>query len=149
MTSAKQGPWTDIYSLSATLYHAITGAAPPSAFDRMLDDEYQPLARKAPPGFGRGLLVGLDAGLAVRASDRPQTIAGWRPILGLGAVSDAKATVAMTPSPSPVQPAVASPAAAAPPAAAPRKRGIALWVGGAVAAVLLLLGGYYLSLIHI
>ncbi|NDH64218.1 MAG: serine/threonine protein kinase, partial [Alphaproteobacteria bacterium] len=30
MTSAKQGPWTDIYGLSATLYHAITGKAPPS-----------------------------------------------------------------------------------------------------------------------
>src|SRR6185295_11238198 len=29
MTSAKQGPWTDIYGLSATLYHAITGHPPP------------------------------------------------------------------------------------------------------------------------
>ena len=38
MTSAKQGPWTDIYGLSATLYHAITGQTPPGAFDRMLDD---------------------------------------------------------------------------------------------------------------
>ena len=28
MTSAKQGPWSDIYGLSATLYHAITGQAP-------------------------------------------------------------------------------------------------------------------------
>ena len=45
MTSAKQGPWTDIYGLSATLYHAITGSAPPSAFDRMLDDAYEPLAQ--------------------------------------------------------------------------------------------------------
>jgi serine/threonine protein kinase len=40
MTSARQGPWTDIYGLSATLYHAITGQPPPSAFDRMLDDAY-------------------------------------------------------------------------------------------------------------
>jgi serine/threonine protein kinase len=30
-TSAKQGPWTDIYGLSATLYCAITGQPPPSA----------------------------------------------------------------------------------------------------------------------
>jgi hypothetical protein len=145
MTSARQGPWTDIYSLSATLYHAITGAAPPSAFDRMLDDEYQPLAKTAPPGFGRGLLVGLDAGLAVRASDRPQSIAGWRPILGLAAASDAKATVAMTQSPPPVQPVqaavVAAPAAAAAPPAT--RSGIGLWIGGAVAAILLLAGGYY------
>ena len=36
MTSAKQAPWTDIYGLSATLYHAITGHPPPSAFDRVL-----------------------------------------------------------------------------------------------------------------
>jgi serine/threonine protein kinase len=42
--SASQGPWTDIYGLSATLYHAITGRAPPSAFDRVLDDAAQPVA---------------------------------------------------------------------------------------------------------
>mgnify|MGYP003338852424 CR=1 FL=1 len=64
MTSAKQGPWSDIYGLSATLYHAITGQAPPSAFDRMLEDGCQPLARLAPAGFSPGLLVGIDAGLA-------------------------------------------------------------------------------------
>ena len=51
MTSAKQGPWTDIYGLSATLYHAITGQTPPSAFDRMLDDTYEPLAQLDPAGF--------------------------------------------------------------------------------------------------
>ena len=46
-----------------------------------------PLGRMALPGFGRGLLAGIDAGLAVRASDRPQSIAGWRPILGQAAVA--------------------------------------------------------------
>src|ERR671913_1262123 len=142
MTSAKQGPWTDIYGLSATLYHAITGSAPPSAFDRMLDDEYQPLARKAPSGFGRGLLVGLDAGLAVRASDRPQSIAGWRPILGQAAAQGAAVTVAITQSPPTGQTAVAPPPSAA--GALPaKKRSIGLWLGGGVAAFLLLVGGYY------
>jgi hypothetical protein len=48
--------------------------------------------RKAPSGFGRGLLVSLDAGLAVRASDRPQSIAGWRPILGQAAAPGAAVT---------------------------------------------------------
>ena len=79
MTAAKQGPWTDIYGLSATLYHAITGAPPPSAFDRMLDDACKPLGRMALQGFGRGLLAGIDAGLAVRALDRPQSIARLAP----------------------------------------------------------------------
>ena len=97
MTSAKQGPWTDIYGLSATLYHAITGQTPPSAFDRMLDDAYEPLGKKALPGFARGLLAGIDAGLAVRASDRPQSIAGWRPILGQFAALAGDATVVLVP----------------------------------------------------
>src|SRR3981189_2310020 len=57
MTSAKQGRWTDIYGLSATLYHAIAGQTPPSAFDRMLDDGYQPLPPLNPPGFARGGLA--------------------------------------------------------------------------------------------
>ena len=104
MTSARQGPWTDIYGLSATLHHAITGAPPPSAFDRMLDDAYAPLGKMTLPGFGRGLLAGIDAGLEVRASDRPQSIAGWRPILRRAGPTDAIATVAMSRTPT-VQPA--------------------------------------------
>ena len=51
MTSARQGPWTDIYGLSATLYHAIVGRTPPSAFDRMLSDTYEPLSQVKPAGF--------------------------------------------------------------------------------------------------
>ena len=138
MTSAKQGPWTDIYGLSATLYHAITGHTPPSAFDRMLDDAYQPLGKMALPGFGRGLLAGLDAGLEVRATDRPQTIAGWRPILGQAAAPDAEATMAlMRPS------SAASPVAVPPGAPTAKKRGIGLWIGAAAALLVMLAGGTY------
>ena len=95
MTSAKQGPWTDIYGLSATLYHAIAGQTPPSAFDRMLDDAYEPLGQLNPAGFAPGVLAGVDAGLAVAARDRPQSIAGWRPILGMSAAPEADSTVVM------------------------------------------------------
>ena len=151
MTSAKQGPWTDIYGLSATLYQAITGSVPPSAFDRMLDDEYQPLGQLQPPGFLPGLLVGLDTGLAVRASDRPQSIAGWRPILGQASMADAQATVALArsgdanatmvvrrPTITPTISPTISPDTVAPPA--PAKSGKGLWLAlGAV--MLLALGG--------
>ena len=95
MTSAKQGPWTDIYGVSATLYHAITGAPPPSAFDRMLEDAYEPLGKLLPAGFPPGLLIGIDAGLALRATDRPQSIAGWRPILSQSGALDTQATAAL------------------------------------------------------
>jgi peptidoglycan hydrolase-like protein with peptidoglycan-binding domain len=141
MTSAKQGPWTDIYGLSATLYHAIIGAPPPSTFDRMLDDGYEPMGRMAPPGFGRGLLAGIDAGLAVRAIDRPQSIAGWRPILQQAGSPAAVETVAMPRAPT-VQPVAPPPPAVVPPAPA-RKAGVGRLAGGAVAAILALAGGYY------
>ena len=148
MTSAKQGPWTDIYGVSATLYHAITGAPPPSSFDRMLKDGYQPLGKLLPAGFPPGLLVGIDAGLAVRATDRPQSIAGWRPILGQAGALDAQETVALgQPAPAgatvmqrPAKPSIEAPAA---PASAKGRPG--LWIGIAAAVLLLAAGGYYFA----
>ena len=92
--SAKQGPWTDIYGLAATLYHAITGKAPPNAFDRLMEDTYQPLATLQPPGFARGLLAGIDAGLSVHVEERPQNLAEWRALLGERPV-ESEATVVM------------------------------------------------------
>lgn len=34
-----QGPWTDIYALSATIYYCLTGKIPPQALDRITEDE--------------------------------------------------------------------------------------------------------------
>jgi peptidoglycan hydrolase-like protein with peptidoglycan-binding domain len=138
-TAARQGPWTDIYGLSATLYHAITGAPPPSAFDRMLDETYEPLTRRMPAGFAPGLLIGIDAGLAVRASDRPQSIAGWRPILSQAGPPGAQVTVNL-----------AKPAETAPPSttsapAAPAKRPASLWIGLAAAAVAIAAGAFFVT----
>ena len=155
MTSAKQGPWSDIYGLAATIYHAITGKAPPNAFDRMLDDIYEPLTKIAPAGFSPGLLAGVDAGLAVAARDRPQSIAGWRPILGMTAAPEAGATVVMgreSAAPTTVSrvsvlgaPTVvgAPPTASTTQGEEPKKK-TGLWI--AIAAVVLLAlggGGYY------
>ncbi len=37
-----QGPWTDVYALSATIYYCLTGVKPPDAVERILDDELVP-----------------------------------------------------------------------------------------------------------
>ena len=34
-----QGPWTDVYAISATIYFCLTGRVPPKSLDRLLSDE--------------------------------------------------------------------------------------------------------------
>ena len=104
LTSDKQGPWTDIYGVSATLYHAITGKAPPSSLERALNDAYEPLESLEPEGYSLDVLQGIDAGLAVRAKDRPQSIAEWRGILFPGEQPDGDDTVYDRPSKTSQQP---------------------------------------------
>ncbi len=140
-TSAAQGPYTDIYGLSSTLYHAITGKVPPSAVDRILDDTCPPLAQLRPMGFPLGLLIGIDAGLSVRVANRPQTIAEWRPILAQAPamLPRAAATVVLPK----YKPAVDAPAPPVLRLGAKRTRW-ALWAGAA-AAFLLVAGMGYLN----
>jgi serine/threonine protein kinase len=117
LTSDKQGPWTDIYGLSATLYHAIIGKAPPSSLERALNDAYEPLAKLSPEGYPPGILQGIDVGLTVRAKDRPQTISEWRDILsGAAAEPVSDETVFERPKPRP------KPKPAAAPVPPPRNR---------------------------
>jgi len=124
LTSDKQGPWTDIYSLSATLYHAITGKAPPSSLERALNDAYEPLAKLSLEGYPPGILKGIDVGLAVRAKDRPQSIAEWREIL-LGSrdqVNDETVFERPKPRPKPTPAPASAPAPAPPPVLPPASR---------------------------
>jgi serine/threonine protein kinase len=76
-TEGAQGPWTDIYGLAATLHHAITGQPPPNSFDRIVEDTYVPLVQRRLTDYPPSFLAGIDAGLALRAKDRPQSIEAW------------------------------------------------------------------------
>lgn len=78
----KQGPWSDIYSASAVLHHAITGAPPPDAASRVGTDPYKPLAATYADRFDANLLAAVDRGLAFAPDQRPQTIEAWRGLFG-------------------------------------------------------------------
>jgi serine/threonine protein kinase len=76
-----QGPWTDIYSLAATLYHAVTGVRPDEATERLLEDSYIPAWKLAKAPYRPGFLDAIDWGLRVLARDRPQSVTEWRAVL--------------------------------------------------------------------
>jgi serine/threonine protein kinase len=74
----QQGPWTDIYALAATLYHAITGKRPPDAPSRIVKDERKSAREAAIGAYRPGFLDAIDRGLALEIEKRPQSIAAWR-----------------------------------------------------------------------
>jgi len=69
----RQGAWTDIYSLAATLYRTITGQVPPEALDRLDADELVP-----PSQLGAIITPEQEAvlvrALAVRAAERFESV---------------------------------------------------------------------------
>ncbi len=83
-----QGPWSDIYALSATLYKILTGKMPLDATDRMLEDRLVPVSTLVQGDFRPTFLRAIDKGLSIRAKDRPQTVAEWRDDLFEGFVAE-------------------------------------------------------------
>lgn len=77
-TGRSQGPWTDIYALAATLYHAITGKRPPDAPSRVVKDEIRPARDAALSAYRASFLKAIDQGLRIDIEKRPQSVAEWR-----------------------------------------------------------------------
>ena len=77
-TSRQQGPWSDIYALAATLYHAITGKRPPDSPSRIMKDEYVPARESALGAYRAGFLKAIDKALQMNVEARPQSVAAWR-----------------------------------------------------------------------
>ena len=73
----KQGPWTDVYSVAASMYRCICGEVPPDALDRLDEDELV-----APSNLGIQISqkaeAALMSALAIKANDRTQSIEAFQ-----------------------------------------------------------------------
>ena len=96
-SGAGQGPWTDIYSMAATLYEVVTGASPPEAPGRTLGaDPCVPAAKAARGKYRLGFLEAIDWGLNPYPTDRPQNVETWSASLLNGMRDDARQTRLLT-----------------------------------------------------
>ena len=77
-TKGKQGPYTDIYAICATIYWMLSGIKPEEAVDRVIHDDLIPLHKLGDRGvrISEQTSLAVQKGMAVHAEDRFQTIDG-------------------------------------------------------------------------
>ena len=108
-SSGKQGAWTDVYAVGATIYKCLTGKTPPDALDRKEEDTLEPPSRLGvaiPPEAEQALL----RALAVKAPKRfksmgdfQQAFLGGEPV-SIGFQAPPQPAYTPTPTPTPAQP---------------------------------------------
>ncbi len=79
--AVKQGPWTDLYALGATLHYVLLKRPPAPATARTVHDEASILTTDRLPGCSENFLRTLDWMMAPRPMDRPQSVAALREVL--------------------------------------------------------------------
>ena len=85
--SDKQGPWTDIYAMGATIYRGMSGKSPVDALARAnaklegTKDILEPAVDLGKDKFSVQFLEAIDMALRFSPEERPQSIAAWRDLL--------------------------------------------------------------------
>ncbi len=113
--SGIQGPWTDVYAMAATLYHAITGRIPQPALDRQAQDNLQWPSQQQIQIEPR-IEAALMKALAIKASDRFQSMEDFKAALTGGATTFAPASMPVAAAAVPMQAAAFAPPPPPPPA---------------------------------
>ncbi len=82
VAGSQQSPSSDLYALAATLYHLITGEAPPNSQARLgalaanQPDLYEPLAGRFPE-YDEAFLQAIDKSMNIAPSERLQSASEW------------------------------------------------------------------------
>lgn len=73
-TSGKQGPWTDVYGMCATMYYMLTGILPQNSTDRVLRDEVVSLVEMDEIDLSRNQKIAIMKGMEVDRLKRYQSM---------------------------------------------------------------------------
>ncbi len=86
----KIGPWSDLYSLGATMAKAITGEVLPNSADRILEDPWGSLAgrKELRERYSGELLESIDRALEPHTSARFQEVGEWLGALDTGGLEE-------------------------------------------------------------
>ncbi len=79
-TEARFGPYTDVFCLGATLYHALTGAPPPQAIERLRGRR----ALSFPDETPAPIVAALQQALNLRVGDRLQSMQEFLDLITIG-----------------------------------------------------------------
>ncbi len=96
-----QGPWTDIYSMAATCFAAMTGHSP--------SPRLMPGWQAQCHGYNPGFLKALEAGLQFDPERRPQSVAQWKRLFEVESVAEVE-TLVVTISDAPTEVCAITPA---------------------------------------
>ena len=136
--NASVGPWTDVYSMAATIYYCCTGTLPPTSVDRIVEDTLTCKPRLTKEQFDV-----LAAGMSILPQKRPQDMAALlqmvtrlqkggkaEPVKPAPQAEPAKAQQA---TPVPPRPADVKPPVKNAPPKTPQKKPLPAWLIPAVA----------------